>query len=559
MIVLNRAAILVLNLSAAMPIATFPLSDLVSLTQTGVDDLVPWAAAYGLAAIGRGAELEVEVTADRPDLLAVEGLARVLKIHQGAGRSTQTELAPSGRSIEIAPQDPPLRPQIAALVVEVPGGVGEAALGAFLQFQDKVTQTYGRQRQKLAMGAYDLGQVQGNLRYGLRAVDAVELVPLGGDRPWTGVEILADHPKAHLYGGSLRGQTQIPVLEDGQGQILAVPPLINAEGVGRVTAGTAAILVDITGTSAQGVAELASLVAQNWLDRGATVKTVAIVTAAGTVTTPQLGRRSVPVSAKFLNEVVGTFIPKVDLQRYLGRMDLELETGEGGDRVWVPRYRTDILSQSDVAGDLLVAVGIENLEADRSDFQFFTGKANPLKTLALRVGDWSQRMGLLEVKSYILTDPQVLAAFPGQPIQAANARSQSHSATRTTLQAGLLEILAHHISAPKPINLYEVGEIVAWKAETEQVQEELRWAFASLDPKASFSTAKAYMQTLLQGLAIAYTWVEFEAPFYIGGRSAAVAVGGRSIGHFGEIHPELLHRFSFPEPVCSGELNLGDL
>ncbi|MGA1285355.1 MAG: phenylalanine--tRNA ligase subunit beta, partial [Prochlorothrix sp.] len=339
----------------------------------------------------------------------------------------------------------------------------------------------------------------------------------------------------------------------------AVPPLVNAAGVGRVTAGTEAILVDITGTSAQGVAELANLVAQNWLDRGATVKTVALVSPEGVQTTPHLARRSVPVSAKFLNEVVGTFIAKGDLPRYLGRMDLELETGAEGDRVWVPSYRTDILSQSDVAGDLLVAVGIENLEADRSHFQFHTGKANPRKTLALQVGDWSQRMGLLEVKSYILTDPQLLEVFPGTPVRAANARSQSHSATRTTLQAGLLEILAHHISAPKPINLYEVGEVVVWKAETEQAQEELRWAFASLDPKASFSTAKAYMQTLLQGLAIAYTWVEFEAPFYIAGRSAAVQVEGRSIGHFGEIHPELLHRFSFPEPVCSGELNLGDL
>ncbi|MGA1601803.1 MAG: phenylalanine--tRNA ligase subunit beta [Prochlorothrix sp.] len=542
-----------------MPIATFPLQDLSVLTQMSPDELPHRAGAYGLEAIVQNQALEVDVAADRPDLLAPEGLARVLKVHQGAERSPQTELEASGRSIQTVPQEPLLRPRIAAIVVEMPGGVGVEALEAFLQFQEKVTQTYGRQRQKLAMGAYDLGRVSGDLVYGLRPIEAIELVPLGGDRVWTGAELLADHPKAHLYGGCLRGQSRIPVLEDGAGQILAVPPLVNAEGVGRVTATTEQILVDVTGTSAQGVAELASLVAHNWLDRGATVKTVTIVTAEGSQTTPSLDRRSIPVSSKFLNEVVGTFIPKLDLQRYLGRMDLELETGAEGDRVWVPSYRTDILSQNDVAGDLLVAVGIENLEADRSDFQFSTGHANPLKTLALQVGDWSQRMGLLEVKSYILTDPKLLEVFPGVPVQAANARSQRHSATRTTLQAGLLEILSHQINAPKPLNCYEVGEVLTWDADQEQVQELLHWAFASLDPKASFSTAKSYVQTLLQAIGLTYGWVDYGAEFYIAGRSAAVQVEGRTIGHFGEIHPALLHRFSFPEPVCAGELDLSAL
>jgi phenylalanyl-tRNA synthetase beta chain len=32
-------------------------------------------------------------------------------------------------------------------------------------------------------------------------------------------------------------------------------------------------------------------------------------------------------------------------------------------------------------------------------------------------------------------------------------------------------------------------------------------------------------------------------------------VQGQVAGHFGEIHPRLLQQFSFPEPVCAGELD----
>ncbi|HEY9659755.1 MAG TPA: hypothetical protein V6C65_14965, partial [Allocoleopsis sp.] len=214
--------------------------------------------------------------------------------------------------------------------------------------------------------------------------------------------------------------------------------------------------------------------------------------------------------------------------------------------------------QIDVAGDLMVAVGLESLKADATVIQFYTGTPDPLKEFTLQVGDWAQRMGLMEVKSFVLTDPDLLAWFSGDAIQAENAKSRTYSAARTTLQVGLLEILSRNINAPKPLNLYEIGEVLALTPE-QTVQESVFWSFASLDFKASFATAKSYMQTMLKALNIPYQLVACDDSRYIPGRGATVIVNQQPVGHFGEIHPEILNRFSFPEPICAGELNCQQL
>jgi phenylalanyl-tRNA synthetase beta chain len=228
----------------------------------------------------------------------------------------------------------------------------------------------------------------------------------------------------------------------------------------------------------------------------------------------------------------------------------------GANTIEVPSYRTDILSEIDIAGDLMVAIGLDNLPVDQSDFKFSLGKGDPLKTFAHQVGDYALRMGLLEVKSYILADPDLFKRFVPDTqrlLQASNSRSRSHSTARPTLQAMLLEILSHHIQAPKPLSIYEIGEVLIPLA-SGGYQETLAWGFAVLDSQASFTVAKSYTQTLLHALKIPFELQPCQDARYIPQRAATVQWQGKILGHFGEIHPEILAQFSFPEPICAGEL-----
>lgn len=536
-----------------MPTVTFPLAYLQRLTPLPPAQLEQQAADYGLEATLKGPDLEVEVTAERPDLLAAEGFARALSIYNGQPRTLPDALASSGLTVTIAPEVLPLRPHLAALVVKN-AHLADGGLEVLIQFQEKVTQTFGRQRKKIAIGVYDLDQIQGNLTYSAQPADQISFRPLNAPQAMTAQEILTHHPAGQLYGGTLPSHDTVPVLQDAEGQILSLPPIINAAGVGEISAHTRNLFIDVTGIVAQTVLETANILAHNFLDTGAEVQTVTIAAPTGEQISPNLARRSVPFSARFVNEIMGTAIPKTKLGQVLARMDLDVS---GTDVVYVPTYRTDIFSQVDLAGDLLVALGIDSLQAEPLAVKFILGEADPLRQFVGHVGDLAQRMGLMEVKSYILTDPDVLAHFSSHYLHTSNAKTRTYSATRPTLQAGLLEILSRNINAPKPINIYETGEVL--RLDGDRVQEHYAWGFASLDARASFSTAKAYLQTLLNALGVAYTLTESQAPYYIPGRAAVVQVAGQPVGEFGEVHPKVLNAFSFPEPICMGELNLSAL
>lgn len=537
-----------------MPTVTFPLPYLQRLTTTTPQQLEQQAFEYGLDATLEENSLEVEVTAERPDLLAAEGFTRAINIYNGIPRTVPDQLESSGRQVTVSPRVQPLRPHIAALVVES-ARLEDGGLEVLIQFQEKVTQTFGRQRKKIAIGVYDLDQITGDLDYTAAPKNQVRFVPLGANQPMTAAQILQDHPSGKLYGHTLPEGDWVPVLQDSRGTVLSMPPIVNAADIGEVRANSRNLLIDVTGVLPATVIETINILAHNFLDTGAQVKTVDIVTAAETFTTPSLERYPVTFSAKYLNEIMGTAIPKHSLGRVLARMDLDVT---GTDIVQVPTYRTDIYSEVDIAGDLLVALGIETLQAEPLAVKFHQGDGDPLRQFVFQVGDLAQRMGLMEVKSYILTDPDILTLFSADYVQTGNAKSRTFSTTRTTLQAGLLEILSRNINAPKPINIYETGEVLR-RLPDGTIDEGFHWGFASLDARASFSTAKAYIQTLLRALNISYNLRECDAAHYIQGRAATVIIGGKPAGQFGEIHPRVLAQFSFPEPVCAGELDCRQL
>jgi phenylalanyl-tRNA synthetase beta chain len=533
-----------------MPTVSFPLDYLHRLSTLPLEQLQRLAFNYGLDTTLSQEALEVEVTAERPDLLSAEGFTRVLNIYNGYARAVPETLLVSDLTIQVSPTVQSLRPFVAGLVAENVR-FNAAGLASLIQFQEKVCQTFGRQRQKMAIGIYDLDQVSGNLDYTTVAKTELSFIPLGGDRPLTVEQLLSQHPSGRRYAHTLPAGEFVPVLRDSAGQVLSIPPIVNAAGVGEVTPDTRNLLIDVTGISQKTVLEMINILAHNFLDAGAEVKTVTILTPEGHYTTPDLTCKSITFSAKFLNQTLGIAIPKQDLGTYLARMDLE---ATGTNVILAPTYRTDLFSQIDVAGDLMVAIGVDNLKPEPTALKFHTGSADPLRAYVLQVGDLAQRMGLMEVKTFVLTDPEVLSQFGDRYLQTANAKSRSLSATRMTLQAGLLELLSRNISAPKPINIYETGEVVQLNGEG-QVVETFYWGFASLEAKASFAIAKSYVQTLLKALHIPYELTVCSQRRYIPGRAATVLIGGQEAGHFGEIHPQVLHYFSFPEPVCSGELD----
>jgi phenylalanyl-tRNA synthetase beta chain len=534
-----------------MPVALFSLKYLEDLTKLSPQLLEKLAFDYGLEAETKGDTLEVEVTAERPDLLSAEGFSRVINaFNLGKTRNSSIKLSDSGLTISVDRKVQSIRPYIGGLIAENVK-LNQTNLEALIQFQDKVCQTYGRQRKKIAIGVYNASKINGNIKYTAEDKNAISFVPLNGKEALTGQQILAEYPTGRKYADALPEGEYVPILLDASGQILSMPPIINAHGIGSITPEASRLFVDVTGTSERAVKEMLSIIAHNFLDINAQVKAVTVEYAEYSVICPDLVPTQITCSINNLNKIIGVKISEQELSKHLRKMDLSVK--EKGT-ICIPSYRTDILGEVDIAGDLLIAIGLDNLEPDLTTLNTKQGKSSSLKDYVFEMGDLSQRMGLIEVKSLILIDPAQLSLFANNYVETDNAKSRTFSSVRVSLQPGMIEILSKNITARKPVNIYETGEVLHIR-EDGSVYETISWGFASLDSQASFTTAKSYIHTMLEVLQVDYQLIECNKGQYISGRAAYIVIDGIRFGHFGEIHPQILNYFSFPEPISSGEVD----
>jgi phenylalanyl-tRNA synthetase beta chain len=80
------------------------------------------------------------------------------------------------------------------------------------------------------------------------------------------------------------------VLQDASGKILSMPPIINAAGIGEVTASTRNLFIDVTGILPKTVMETVNILAHNFLDTGARGSKPWRLSPPRAPTTPSLGR-----------------------------------------------------------------------------------------------------------------------------------------------------------------------------------------------------------------------------------------------------------------------------
>jgi phenylalanyl-tRNA synthetase beta chain len=79
--------------------------------------------------------------------------------------------------------------------------------------------------------------------------------------------------------------------------------------------------------------------------------------------------------------------------------------------------------------------------------------------------------------------------------------------------------------------------------------------FLHAGTEANFNTIAAELQTLFYYLSRRCDVEEKSDPRFIPGRAAAILYQGRSIGVFGEIHPEVLENWGVAVPCTACELD----
>jgi phenylalanyl-tRNA synthetase beta chain len=506
--------------------------------------------------------IEIKDTS-RPDVWNVEGLTRALRGFLGLEKGFRNyKIGKPIVDINVDSRLEGIRPYIGCSIVK-DVSLSDAIIRGLMHMQDKLDQSYGRNRQRTSIGLYDFDLLKPPLSYKVAKPSEISFVPLGFEQKMSLAEILHEHPKGLEYGHIVNKHPVFPILLDAEGKVLSFPPVINSNDLGRITSGTRNVLVEVTGTMNEAVLNTVKIVTLSLIDRGgkAHAARVHYLGATEPLVTPNLEPRSIDLSIDYVNEVSGLKLTAKQIADLLPKAGYDVEEVDG-DRVsvLVPNYRVDVMHAVDLVEDVMIAYGYNNIKPlwRRPPT---TGALRPEQRLLDVARELMIGLGFQEILTYALTNHDSLFAkmkMRKQPVvEIANPKVQTMTCLRSWLLPSLMEFLSFNTSVEYPQRIFELDKVTLLdkKAETRTRDEDWLAAVVS-HPTASFSEIKSDLDSFFMNLGVEWRIKETKHPSFIEGRVAEALVGNRTVGIVGEINPEVLSLWKLENPTAAFELNM---
>ncbi len=524
-------------------------------------NLIYWLAMQGTP-IEREheSELDIEVFPNRPDMLSVEGLARNLRGLLNIERGLPNYTVERGYvQVKVGEGMAEVRPYIAAGVVR-DLELTDNFVKQIMQIQEKIHDTHGRKRRKVAIGLHDLDKVEPPFSYIPADPEQYSFTPLHEEREMTLKQILKENEKGRTYGYILAGKEKYPLIIDKMDRVLSFPPIINST-LTEVTEKTTNLFIDVTGTSFRAVNKALNILCTMFAERGATIESVEVIYPKASKWLPNLTPEKVTLNVNYVQKILGVTLSKEEIIKLLlkSRFGVERVT-ENHIEVLVPAYRTDIMHQIDIVEDLAITYGYDKFQLRIP--KIFTSpqrnrqieKINELRRLMTG-------MGFIECLTFLQSSSETLTAKMLLPkrklVEIENPVSLEYNVLRDTLLPSLLEVLKYNKRYEYPQKIFEIGYVIKPDEGAETgVSEEINIAYLISSPETTYTDAKAVLETLSQILNKRWEVKEKNRPPFLEGRTAEILEGEKSIGYLGEIHPQVLENFELTQPVSAAEIYL---
>ncbi|MGH2737234.1 MAG: phenylalanine--tRNA ligase subunit beta [Actinomycetota bacterium] len=526
------------------------------------------------------AVLDIEVLANRADLLSIVGVAREVAAMTGEDLRVPSASAPDARpyagEVTVEVVDGERCPRYLAKVI---GGVTAgpsplraqvrlAAAGMRPRWNVVDATNYVMLELGQPLHAFDLGRLAGSGIVVRRAEDGERLVTLDGiERTLTEDDlVIADRERAVAVAGVIGGaDTEVT---EATGDVLLEAAVFEPRSVFRTSRRLglrteASMRFDrgVDPEAVSGAAERAAALLAEWA--GGTPL-------AGAVDVGELpARRTVDLRPERASMLLGVTLSSAEVREALGR--LRIPATEEGERVvaQIPSYRVDVVREVDLIEEVGRSVGYERVPSTLPGVRQ-AGGLSADQRLRRRIADLLAGAGLWETHTVPFASAEDLSLVPGrQPVRLANPISAEDTGLQTSLLTGLLRAAMRNVAHRRTsVRLFEIA--VTFAAGDPAPVEEERVAVLLTGPVGEgwpaerrdhdFLDAKGLLEHLGDGLATAGLELgEPAGPPWHPGRSAAVAIGEEPVGEVGELHPRVARRFDLPGRVAAFELRVGPL
>jgi phenylalanyl-tRNA synthetase beta chain len=503
-------------------------------------------------------KLHFEVFPDRPDMLSAEGFTRAVGGFISKGSYEKFSPKTSKITLYVDKSVQSVRPYIATAVVRNVKFTSET-IESLIQVQEKIHDTIGRKRKKVAIGVHDLDRVKPPFYYEAVHPEKIKFIPLDMKEKMNLKEICKKHPKGE-YCKIIEKSSKWPVILDKNGDVLSFPPVINGE-LTRVSGKTRNIFIDVTGTSKDSINQALNIIVTSLYKRGFKVETVLNVINGKRYATPDLREKTVKVNIDYLNKLLDSDFTNAEIKNLLEKMGLSMVPSKKRIiEVLIPPYRADVMHPIDIAEDIAIAFGYENFEPRIPRV--------PAISRSLEVNDFSifvktilTGLGFQEIISMILTSKEnefeKMNIKKEDVCETLNPVSIECTICRKHLLPSVIKTFSQNQHVEFPQKIFEIGETLYVDAKEETgARTSRRLCCAISDTHAGYEQISAVLDSIFRNIGINYELKESNHPSFIEGRTADIISKGLKIGVIGEINPQVLQNWNLEMPAAAFEINM---
>lgn len=427
-----------------------------------------------------------------------------------------------------------------------------------IQLQEKITESFGKRREKIAIGIHNFDLIKPPIYYQL-ADPQLKFIPLKENKEKTLIEILNDTESGKKYGKLVEGYDYYPILRDSAGKIISFPPIINSNDIGFINEKTKNVFIDITGDDLNKmlIALNSFLIAFKYY--GGKIYSIKIKNILQDIyETPVVDIKEKEFDLNKIKKFLGLNISDNEIINILRKRRFDVSINKDKIKVRYFYYRNDILSEFDIIEEILVGYGYSNIKKELPSF-YTKGEITRRREIMNLFRNIMVRMGFTEFYTPVLSNRNINSIFSEDKeiIELINPVSLNYNSVRVSPIVSMLQTISENKNFLLPLEAFEVGR-VGYKINNRVFEEDIL-GIVYINSKISFSDLKSILERIFYELNLDYSLERSERKFLIKGRQANIITNNKVVGYIGELDPNVNEILNISYPIGLIELSLSKI